>query len=382
MGWGAGLIALACLCWALDNNFTRKVSASDALFIAGFKGIVAGVVNTGIALLLGARFPAGTAVVEAMTVGLLGYGISLVLFVLALRGLGSACTGAYFSTAPFMGAAIAILAFGDRASLMFWAAAVLMGAGVWLHLTERHEHLHTHEPITHTHRHVHDEHHQHTHDFDWDGHEPHTHEHTHAPLTHSHPHYPDIHHQHRTSERGATTLSRPKGSWSRHRDSIKCKVQPIPILKRNIASNAAPTSTARHKLILLRVEMPTNQIATSCPHCVQRDPHGQLSMTPTTAAVIPESAALITRLPRNASTYGAPRKIHRKHGVNVTQVVSSDRARLPHRQTVRLVPNASMKATYCTTMISGPGVVSANASPSSISPAVTHANHSTARCAI
>jgi hypothetical protein len=132
-----------------------------------------------------------------MTVGLLGYGISLVLFVLALRGLGSARTGAYFSTAPFMGAAIAILAFGDRASLMFWAAAVLMGAGVWLHLTERHEHLHTHEPITHTHRHVHDEHHQHTHDFDWDGHEPHTHEHTHAPLTHSHPHYPDIHHQHR-----------------------------------------------------------------------------------------------------------------------------------------------------------------------------------------
>jgi len=196
-GWGAGLIALACLCWALDNNFTRKVSASDALFIAGLKGIVAGVVNTGVALLLGARFPAGTAIIEAMTVGLLGYGISLVLFVLALRGLGSARTGAYFSTAPFMGAAIAILAFGDRASLMFWAAAVLMGAGVWLHLTERHEHLHTHEPITHTHRHVHDEHHQHTHDFDWDGHEPHTHEHTHAPLTHTHPHYPDIHHQHR-----------------------------------------------------------------------------------------------------------------------------------------------------------------------------------------
>jgi drug/metabolite transporter (DMT)-like permease len=197
LGWGAGLIAIACLCWALDNNFTRKVSASDALFIAGLKGIVAGVVNTGIALLLGARFPAGTAIVEAMTVGLLGYGISLVLFVLALRGLGSARTGAYFSTAPFMGAAIAILAFGDRASLMFWVAAVLMGAGVWLHLTERHEHIHTHEPITHTHRHVHDEHHQHTHDFDWDGHEPHTHEHTHAPLTHSHPHYPDIHHQHR-----------------------------------------------------------------------------------------------------------------------------------------------------------------------------------------
>ncbi|WEN14894.1 EamA family transporter [Rhodanobacter sp. AS-Z3] len=194
MGWGAVLVAGACLCWALDNNFTRKVSASDALFIAGLKGLVAGVVNVAIALMLGARWPALPFVGIAMTVGLLGYGISLVLFVLALRGLGSARTGAYFSTAPFMGAAIAILAFGDHASPMFWLATALMGAGVWLHLTERHEHLHTHAPMTHSHRHVHDEHHQHAHD--GDGSEPHTHEHTHTPLTHSHPHYPDIHHQH------------------------------------------------------------------------------------------------------------------------------------------------------------------------------------------
>jgi len=173
------------------------VSASDALFIAGLKGLAAGIVNVVIALTLGARLPAMPIVGMALAVGLIGYGISLVLFVLALRGLGSARTGAYFSTAPFIGAAIAILAFGEHASWMFWLAAALMGAGVWLHLTERHEHLHTHEPITHTHRHVHDEHHQHAHDFDWDGREPHTHEHTHAPLTHSHPHYPDIHHQHR-----------------------------------------------------------------------------------------------------------------------------------------------------------------------------------------
>jgi drug/metabolite transporter (DMT)-like permease len=190
------LIAAACLCWALDNNFTRKVSASDALFIAGLKGLAAGIVNVVIALALGTRPPAASFAGMAMVVGLLGYGISLVLFVLALRGLGSARTGAYFSTAPFLGAAIAILAFGEHASWGFWLAAALMGAGVWLHLTERHEHLHTHEPIAHTHRHVHDEHHQHAHDFDWHGREPHTHEHTHAPLTHSHPHYPDIHHQH------------------------------------------------------------------------------------------------------------------------------------------------------------------------------------------
>jgi len=195
-GSGALLIALACLCWALDNNLTRKVSASDAAFLAGLKGLAAGVVNTGLALFLGARLPAAAGIAEAMIVGFLGYGVSLVLFVLALRGLGAARTGAYFSTAPFMGAALAVLAFGEHPSPVLWLAAVLMGTGVWLHLQERHEHLHTHEPLTHTHRHVHDEHHEHAHDFDWDGREPHTHEHTHALLTHRHPHYPDIHHQH------------------------------------------------------------------------------------------------------------------------------------------------------------------------------------------
>ncbi len=136
-GHGALLIAGACLCWALDNNFTCRVSASDALFIAGLKGWVAGIVNTAIAVALGARLPSGPSVALALGVGLFGYGISLVLFVLALRGVGSARTGAYFSTAPFIGAAIAILAFGDHASGPFWVAAVLMGAGVWLHLTER-----------------------------------------------------------------------------------------------------------------------------------------------------------------------------------------------------------------------------------------------------
>jgi drug/metabolite transporter (DMT)-like permease len=198
MGFGSGalLIALACLCWALDNNLTRNVSGSDAVFLVGLKGLAAGLVNTGLALLLGVRFPATAGVAEAMAVGLLGYGVSLVLFVLALRDLGAARTGAYFSTAPFMGAAIAVLAFGEHPAPAFWLAALLMTAGVWLHLRERHEHAHTHLPVLHTHRHTHDEGHQHSHDFDWDGREPHTHEHTHALLTHSHRHYPDIHHRH------------------------------------------------------------------------------------------------------------------------------------------------------------------------------------------
>ncbi len=196
LGRGAPLIALACLCWALDNNLTRKISAADAVFLAGLKGLAAGVVNTVLALLLGARLPAPAGLAAAMFVGLFGYGISLVLFVLALRGLGAARTGAYFSTAPFMGAIVAVLVFGEQPSPAFWLAAAFMVAGVWLHLAERHEHVHTHQPMTHTHRHVHDEHHRHSHAFAWDGKEPHTHEHAHSLLTHSHPHYPDIHHQH------------------------------------------------------------------------------------------------------------------------------------------------------------------------------------------
>lgn len=193
---GPVLIAIACLCWAIDNNLTRKVSASDSLFIAGSKGLIAGTVSTVLALLTGAMLPSGLVVVSVMTIGLLGYGISLVLFVLALRGLGSARTGAYFSVAPFFGAAIAITMFGETASWLFWVAAMLMAVGVWLHLTERHNHVHTHEPLEHSHRHTHDEHHIHAHDPSWNGVEPHTHVHRHTAVQHRHAHFPDIHHHH------------------------------------------------------------------------------------------------------------------------------------------------------------------------------------------
>lgn len=194
---GVGAIAGACLCWAIDNNLTRKVSAGDAVLIAGIKGLVAGSVNVILALFLGASLPAATTVVATGVVGLLGYGVSLVLFVLALRQLGTARTGAYFSAAPFIGVAISLALFRERPDFFFWTAAVSMALGVWLHLTERHEHLHAHGILTHAHHHVHDEHHQHEHDLSWDGKEPHSHWHVHQPLEHSHPHYPDIHHRHR-----------------------------------------------------------------------------------------------------------------------------------------------------------------------------------------
>jgi len=189
-------VVVACLCWAIDNNLTRKVSASDALFIASSKGVIAGTVNGLLALSLGATAPEVITVFSVMTVGLLGYGISLVLFVLALRGLGTARTGAYFSTAPFIGAAVALGLLGESTHPAFWLAAGLMGWGVWLHLTERHEHEHKHEPLVHRHRHQHDAHHPHPHTFEWDSDNPHDHWHEHVAIVHKHPHCPDTHHRH------------------------------------------------------------------------------------------------------------------------------------------------------------------------------------------
>ena len=193
---GSWLIGLACLFWAIDNNLTRKVSASDALFIAGSKGLVAGAVNVSLAMALGVAWPSIPTTAGAMVVGLLGYGVSLLLFVLALRGLGTARTGAYFSVAPFIGASVSLLWLDESVSSGFWFACGLMALGVWLHLTEHHEHEHKHDPTEHGHAHVHDAHHQHEHGFEWDGQEPHIHVHRHLAVTHRHPHFPDIHHRH------------------------------------------------------------------------------------------------------------------------------------------------------------------------------------------
>jgi len=191
---GAGFIALACLLWALDNNLTRKVAANDAVAIAAAKGIAGGVVNLALASLIAGAPPAASTLLATGTVGLAGYGVSLVLFVVGMRGLGVARASAYYALAPFIGVAVAFLALGEAAPPAFWPALVLMSAGVWLHLSERHVHEHTHAPLAHSHPHAHDAHHRHAHDSAWDGKEPHVHLHEHAPITHRHAHFPDLHH--------------------------------------------------------------------------------------------------------------------------------------------------------------------------------------------
>lgn len=194
--WGALAIAGACLCWAIDNNLTRQVAGGDPMQTAAIKGGVAGTINVLLALVMGYRFPGALPLLATGMLGFVGYGLSLMLFVLALRGLGTARTGAYFSTAPFLGAALSLLLFTEHPGIAFWLAGGLMAIGVWLHVSENHEHEHVHKTLAHNHRHRHDGHHQHAHDFPWDGEEPHTHPHVHEPMTHSHPHYPDMHHRH------------------------------------------------------------------------------------------------------------------------------------------------------------------------------------------
>ena len=189
-------VILACALWALDNNLTRAVSHRDALAVAALKCLVAGSTNAAIALALGGNAALhAPAVLAGLTLGALSYGLSLVLFVTALAHLGSARTAAHFGTAPFFGAALAVVLLGEPLTLSLATAVVLTALSTWLVLSERHAHLHAHEALEHEHVHDHDEHHQHEHSGD-EGPAPHRHRHTHEPLTHSHAHLPDLHHRH------------------------------------------------------------------------------------------------------------------------------------------------------------------------------------------
>jgi drug/metabolite transporter (DMT)-like permease len=195
-GPGALLIAAACIAWGMDNNLTRGLSAADPMQITLVKGLVAGSVNLALGLGTGAALLGWPQTLGALAVGFFGYGVSLVLFVRALRHLGAARTSAYFSTAPFIGALLAVVLFSEPVSPALALAAVLMAIGVWLHLQESHRHDHAHDEMEHEHQHQHDAHHHHLHEARDPPGEPHTHWHRHVPLLHSHPHYPDLHHRH------------------------------------------------------------------------------------------------------------------------------------------------------------------------------------------
>ena len=193
--WPALAVLGACLAWAIDNNLTRKVALNDATWIAAVKGLSAGTVNLLLAFWVGGVLPSAPMLAGGLVLGLAAYGISLALFVVGLRHLGTARTGAYFSVAPFFGALLAVAGLGEPVTAGLPVAGALMALGVWLHLTEHHGHEHTHEPLEHEHEHEHDVHHAHRH-ADKAAALRHTHLHRHEPLTHTHAHFPDEHHRH------------------------------------------------------------------------------------------------------------------------------------------------------------------------------------------
>lgn len=186
----------ACFLWALDSNCTRNISAASPLKIAAYKGMVAGPVNILLAFLMGASIPSFGTLWLSGLIGFFSYGLSLYFYIRALHLIGTARTAGYFATAPFLGAALSAVLLGEPVTIPLLVSAALCGAGVWLHLTEKHEHLHHHPDTDHEHMHTHDEHHQHVHkDGDPAG-EPHSHMHHHDGISHSHPHFPDAHHRH------------------------------------------------------------------------------------------------------------------------------------------------------------------------------------------
>ena len=195
---GALLIAAACLGWGLDNNLSQRVSLKDPQQVVLIKTLGAGTASLLLAGALGHARPAPATLLPALLLGAASYGASLVFDMYALRLLGAAREAAFFATAPFIGALLALPVLGEAPGLAELGAGVLMVGGVFLLLRERHSHAHTHEPLEHEHLHVHDDHHQHSHEgLPHPITEPHAHRHKHAPITHDHPHVPDVHHRHK-----------------------------------------------------------------------------------------------------------------------------------------------------------------------------------------
>jgi drug/metabolite transporter (DMT)-like permease len=198
--WGFSLSALgvlaACLMWGVDNNLTRNISAKDPLVIVTVKGLGAGLVSLIIAVALGNHFPALGVTLLALLLGSLSYGLSIFLFVYAMRGLGAGRTSALFGTAPLAGILLSFLIFQEVPGIFFFIALLAMAFGAYILLMEDHEHVHVHEIVVHEHRHAHnDGHHAHEHVVNSAG-KSHSHVHSHDILEHAHDHAPDIHHRH------------------------------------------------------------------------------------------------------------------------------------------------------------------------------------------
>ena len=189
---GALGIILACVLWGVDNNFTRNISGKDPLAIVAWKGLIAGTFSFFLALSLGNSFPSVGTILGTLVLGFVSYGLSTMLFIRSMRGLGAARTSALYGTAPLAGVLLSIFIFRELPSFLFVIAAILMIGGALLLINEQHSHSHVHTVLFHEHSHKHDDP-AHGHD-KVDG--VHSHEHEHPAEEHEHDHMPDIHHRH------------------------------------------------------------------------------------------------------------------------------------------------------------------------------------------
>jgi drug/metabolite transporter (DMT)-like permease len=191
---GSLLVILACVCWGLENNCTRKLSIKDPLEIVFIKGFGSGTGALIIAAFSGTIRLNLPSILLALLLGFFAYGLSITFYIRAQRNLGAARTSAYYAIAPFIGAGLSLIAFRQPLTAPFIAALVIMLLGAYFAAAEKHTHLHTHEALEHEHRHSHmDAHHSHAHS------QPvreHSHSHTHEATEHTHPHTPDTHHRH------------------------------------------------------------------------------------------------------------------------------------------------------------------------------------------
>jgi len=194
--WGAVAVVAATLGWAVDNILLRPLADLDPTPVVRWKSALGALFAVVLAWSFSQPFPRLADTAGLIACGIVGYGLSLRCYLLAQRRIGAARTGSIFAVAPFVGALASWIAGERPAGVLTAVATVLFAAGVYLHLTERHEHTHTHDALEHDHAHRHDDgHHDHVHDPPEHG--EHSHSHRHEARTHEHPHAPDVHHRHR-----------------------------------------------------------------------------------------------------------------------------------------------------------------------------------------
>jgi drug/metabolite transporter (DMT)-like permease len=192
---GSIFVLLACLCWGLENNFTKMLSLKDPMQIVVIKGLGSGAGSLLIALVTKQMTADYSYILFTLILGFFAYGLSIFFYVRAQRDLGAARTSAYYAVAPFIGVGLSFIVAKEPITSNFIIAAILMIFGAYYAAREKHDHQHRHEVLCHDHRHHHgDGHHTHVHGDFISG--KHSHPHEHETIEHAHHHAPDMHHKH------------------------------------------------------------------------------------------------------------------------------------------------------------------------------------------